>query len=204
VGRLADPTVIAIGASTGGTLALEAVLTRLSADTPPIVIVQHTLPTFTAPLARRLDMVCPMRVEEAQDGHPLRGGVAVIAPGGSHLVVERRNDSLCTILTYTPPLHFHRPSVDVLFQSLARIPRVRVVAVLLTGMGHDGAEGMLALRQSGAHTIVQDEQSSAVYGMPKAAKDRGAALYVSSLDGVAARISSCIQAHRPAVRPSVT
>jgi two-component system chemotaxis response regulator CheB len=192
MGQVKDAAIIAIGASTGGTVALEAILSRLPADVAPIVIVQHTLRGFTAPLARRLDTMCPMHVEEATDRRTIRRGEALVAPGGAHLVIERRGSLLQAVLRHTPAVHFHRPSVDMLFHSLAALPCLRVIAVLLTGMGRDGADGMLALRQSGAQTIVQDEQSSAVFGMPKAARDRGGAVYVSSLDALPARIVACL------------
>jgi two-component system chemotaxis response regulator CheB len=184
--------LIAIGASMGGTVVLESLLARLPADTPPIVIVQHTLPHFVGPLVRQLDAVSPMKVVEAADGAVLTPGMACVAPGGSHLVVERQGDELRTILALGPPVRFHRPSVDVLFHSLVTLPHVDLVAVLLTGMGRDGAEGLLALRRAHAQTIAQDQGSSAIFGMPKEAIERGAAQYISSVDQLPSRILSCL------------
>jgi len=184
--------LIAIGASMGGTVVLESLLARLPSDTPPIVIVQHTLPHFVGPLVRQLDAVSPMKVVEAVDGAVLTPGMASVAPGGSHLVVERQGDELRTILALGPPVRFHRPSVDVLFHSLVTLPHVDLVAVLLTGMGRDGAEGLLALRRAHAQTIAQDQGSSAIFGMPKEAIERGAAQYISSVDQLPNRILSCL------------
>ena len=194
---LQSSSLIAIGASTGGTVALELVLRRLPPDVPPIVIVQHTLPGFVGPLVDRLDGVCPMRVVEAVNDELLRVGVAYVAPAESHLVVERRGAELRTGLRRAPLLHVHRPSVDVLFESLAALPRVDVVAVLMTGMGRDGAAGLLALRQAGAQTIAQDEGSSAIFGMPKEAIARGAVRYVSSIHDLPDRILMCLDRFRP-------
>src|SRR5882762_6424360 len=174
----------------GGTVVLESLLARLPPDTPPIVIVQHTLPHFVGALVRQLDGVSPMRVGEATDGAVLTPGMASVATGGSHLVVERQGDELRTILALGPPVRFHRPSVDVLFHSLVTLPHVEIVAVLLTGMGRDGAEGLLALRRAGAQTIAQDQGSSAIFGMPKEAIERGAAQYISSVDQLPNRILS--------------
>jgi len=188
--------LIAIGASMGGTVVLESLLARLPPDTPPIVIVQHTLPHFVGPLVRQLDAVSRMRVVEAADGAVLTPGMASVAPGGSHLVVERQGEELRTILALGPPVRFHRPSVDVLFHSLVTLPQVEIVAVLLTGMGRDGAEGLLALRRCGAQTIAQDQGSSAIFGMPKEAIERGAAQHISSVDQLPARITACLGQRR--------
>lgn len=196
--------LIAIGASTGGTVALESILSRLPLDIAPVLIVQHTLPGFTGALVRRLDMVCPMRVVEAVHGQTIQSGVAYIAPGDSHLFVERQDPQgreLRTMLTRTPPVHFHRPSIDVLFHSLVTLPGVEVIAVLLTGMGQDGVEGMVALRGAGAHTIAQDEASSVIFGMPKKAIERGAAQHISSLDQLPDRILSCLGQERRSGSP---
>src|SRR5204862_7696155 len=140
---------LAVGASAGGPEALEALLTRLPADGPPIVVVQHMPQTFIPLLARRLDDVCPMRVRMAVGGEVPAQGTAYIAPGEYHLIVEPHEGVLRLRLTRGPRVHFQRPSVDVLFESLARLTGVRVVAALLTGMGHDGAAGMVALRAAG-------------------------------------------------------
>ncbi|MEQ1909916.1 MAG: CheB methylesterase domain-containing protein [Vicinamibacterales bacterium] len=180
--------LIAVGASVGGNRAIESLLMRLPADTPPILIVQHTLPDFTGRFASRLNEVSPMRVVEATDGQVIVPGAAYIAPWHAHLTVTQLPHGLHTALIRTPRVQFHRPSVDALFLSLVGLRDVDVVAVILTGMGRDGAEGMLALRRSGARTIVQDEKSSMVFGMPKEAIERGAAEQVSSLDELPQRI----------------
>jgi two-component system chemotaxis response regulator CheB len=173
--------LIAVGASTGGTQAIETLLTRLPADVPPIVIVQHMPAGFTKAFADRLNATCPMRVVEAAGNELLDRGVAYVAPGDHHLVVERSGLQLRTRLTQGPMVHYQRPAVDVLFTSVARIHGVPVVALLLTGMGADGADGMVALRQAGAETIAEAEESCVVFGMPREAIARGGASHVASL-----------------------
>jgi two-component system chemotaxis response regulator CheB len=173
--------VLAIGASTGGTQAIESVLTRLPADSPPICIVQHMPPNFTRAFAERLNGVCPMRVTEAQGDELLERGVAYIAPGDYHMVIERAGLQLRTRLHQGPAVCHQRPAVDVMFQSLARLQGIPIVASLLTGMGSDGADGMVALKQAGAETIAEDERSCIVFGMPKEAIARGGASHVATL-----------------------
>lgn len=173
--------LIAIGASTGGTQAIEAVLTRLPADAPPICIVQHMPANFTRAFAARLNGICPMRVIEAKGDEQLERGVAYIAPGDYHLTIERHGVQLRTRLAQGPHVCHQRPSVDVMFQSVARLTGTPVVAALLTGMGSDGADGMVALRQAGAETIAEDERSCIVFGMPKEAIARGGAVHVATL-----------------------
>lgn len=173
--------IILIGASTGGTQAIEAVLTRLPPDMPPIAIVQHMPPHFTRAFADRLDGSCGMRVSEAAGGEVLERGHAYIAPGDHHLLLERHGVQIRTGLRQSPPVHHQRPAVDVLFQSAARLSGVSIVALLLTGMGADGADGMVALRRAGATTLAEDEQSCVVFGMPREAIARGGATEVVSL-----------------------
>jgi two-component system chemotaxis response regulator CheB len=173
--------VIAIGASTGGTQALETVLTRLPADLPPIVVVQHMPAGFTKAFADRLNSVCAMRVVESSGGEILERGTAYIAPGDYHLVVEQHGLQLRTRLSQGPPVHYQRPAVDVLFASVARLQGLAVVGLLLTGMGSDGADGMVAMRRTGAITIAEAEESCVVFGMPKEAIARGGAVHVASL-----------------------
>jgi two-component system chemotaxis response regulator CheB len=173
--------LIAIGASTGGTQAIEAVLTRMPADTPPIVIVQHMPANFTRAFAERLDGVCPMRVLESKGNEVLERSTAYVAPGDYHMVVEGLGIQLRTALKQGPPVHHQRPAVDVLFHSIARLRGVPTVGVILTGMGADGADGMLAMRRAGAETIAEDESSCVVFGMPKEAIARGGAMHVSTL-----------------------
>jgi two-component system, chemotaxis family, protein-glutamate methylesterase/glutaminase len=175
-------SLIAVGASTGGPQAIETLLTRLPADCPPIVIVQHLPASFTRAFAERLNTVCPMQVVEAQAGDVLRPGTAYIAPGDRHMEVERDGVRLRVGLRTTPPVHHQRPAVDVLFNSVAALRGgLQVVAVLLTGMGADGADGMVALRKAGAQTLAEDEHSCVVFGMPKEAIARGGATHVVPL-----------------------
>jgi len=173
--------LILIGASTGGTQAIEALLTRLPADCPPILIVQHMPAQFTRAFAARLDTVCPMRVVEAQGGEPVKRGVAYVAPGDYHMLVEAAGVELRIVVRPGPPVHYQRPAVDVLFHSAAKLRGTRTVSLLLTGMGADGADGMVALRQAGSVTIAEDEQSCVVFGMPKEAIARGGAVHVATL-----------------------
>jgi len=183
--------LIAVGASTGGPQAIEALLTRLPAACPPIVIAQHMPAHFTRTYADRLDTVCPMRVVEAVDRQILEPGVACVAPGDRHMVIERDGVRLVVRLTDAPPVHHQRPAVDVLFHSLARLRAVKIVALLLTGMGQDGADGLLALRRQGAATIAEHEQSCVVFGMPREAIARGAASQVATLLRMPALIADC-------------
>ncbi|MEQ1833275.1 MAG: chemotaxis response regulator protein-glutamate methylesterase [Candidatus Eisenbacteria bacterium] len=173
--------LIAIGASTGGTQAIEYILTRLPADVPPIVITQHMPAGFTRAFAERLDSVCAMKVAEATNGMMLQRGTALIAPGGHHMVVDRRGLELSVRLREGPPVHHQRPAVDVMFASVARLRALPIVGVLLTGMGADGADGMVALRQAGAETLAEAEESCVVFGMPREAIARGGASSVVSL-----------------------
>jgi len=190
VGRRARG-LIAIGASTGGTQALETVLTRLPADVPPIVVVQHMPAGFTKAFAGRLDSVCAMRVVEASGGEALERSTAYIAPGDFHLHVEQDGLRLRTRLSQGPPVHYQRPAVDVLFGSVARLQGLHVVGMLLTGMGADGADGMVAMRRAGAQTIAEAEESCVVFGMPKEAIARGGAVHVASLLQMPSLIFDC-------------
>ncbi len=185
-------SLILIGASTGGTQAIESLLTRLPADAPPILVVQHMPASFTNAFAARLNDVCALQVTEAKGGDVLRAGHVYIAPGGHHMVVERVGTQLHIGLRGGPPVHYQRPAVDVLFLSAARLRQVRSVGIVLTGMGQDGAEGLLALRQAGAQTIAEDEQSCVVYGMPKEAIARGGVQHVASLLQMPQVIADCL------------
>jgi two-component system, chemotaxis family, protein-glutamate methylesterase/glutaminase len=185
-------SLVVIGASTGGTQAIESLLSRLPAQIPPMLIVQHMPAGFTRTFAERLDRNCPMRVVESEGGEVLQPGCAYIAPGDQHLIVERHGVQLRTALRDGPPVHYQRPAVDVLFYSAAKLHGVSIVAALLTGMGSDGADGMLALRQAGAETIAEDEQSCVVFGMPKEAIARGAAGHVATLLQMPGLIADCL------------
>lgn len=166
--------VVAVGASTGGTKAIEAVLTCMPATTPGTVIVQHMPEHFTTSFAQRLNDICPMEVREACNNDRVVPGVALIAPGNQHMVLTRNGGTYFVKIKGGPPVHYQRPSVDVLFQSVAKNAGRNAVGVMLTGMGADGAKGMLAMKDSGAYTMAQNEATCVVYGMPREAVKIGA------------------------------
>jgi two-component system chemotaxis response regulator CheB len=178
---LAPGMVIAIGASTGGTEAISAVLSRLPASTPGTVIAQHIPPEFSRAFANRLNETCPMDVKEAVDGDMLRPGLALVAPGDFHMVLRKSGARFFVAVKTGPRVCYQRPSVDVLFHSVAEAAGGNSIGVLLTGMGSDGAQGLLRLREAGAHTYAQDEASCVVFGMPREAIALGAAERVVSL-----------------------
>ncbi len=166
--------VVAIGTSTGGTLALEEVLTALPRVTPGIVIVQHMPEKFTAAFAERLNKLCQVEVKEARHGDRVHPGRALIAPGGRHMLLRRDGANYHVDVIDGPLVNRHRPSVDVLFRSVARQAGANALGIIMTGMGDDGASGLLEMRKAGARTVAQDEESCVVYGMPKEAVKRGA------------------------------
>jgi two-component system chemotaxis response regulator CheB len=166
--------VVAIGTSTGGTLALEEVLTALPRMTPGIVIVQHMPEKFTAAFAERLDKLCEVDVREARHGDRVLPGRALIAPGGRHMLLRRDGANYHVDVIDGPLVNRHRPSVDVLFRSVARQAGANALGIIMTGMGDDGASGLLEMRKAGARTVAQDEETCVVYGMPKEAVKRGA------------------------------
>lgn len=184
----AGPGVVAIGASTGGTQALEVVLTGLPVHAPPIVVVQHMPEKFTAAFAERLDSVCRIRVMEARHGMPVLRGQALIAPGGRHMMLRRQGERYTVDVIDGPLINRHRPSVDVLFRSAAKCAGANAFGVILTGMGDDGAAGMADMRAAGARTLAQDEASCVVYGMPKEAVKRGGVERSVPLDAIAREI----------------
>jgi two-component system chemotaxis response regulator CheB len=190
-------SLILIGASTGGPQAIESVIARLPANAPPVVIAQHMPAPFTRSFAERLDGLGPLRVSEAIDGELLLPGHAYVAPGDYHLLVVPHGLKLETRLSTGIPVHHQRPAVDVLFHSAARLKGTAIVAALLTGMGEDGADGMLALREAGAETIAEDERSCVVFGMPREAIMRGAARPVVMLADMPARRAQCAKAAVP-------
>lgn len=161
--------IIFVGASTGGTEAIKVFLSDIPSDCPPILVVQHMPESFTASFARRLDGLCAPRVIEAQGNERVENGTVYIAPGHSHLLIRRGGNGFVTELQSGPPVNRHRPSVDVLFDSAAQLIGRQAVGVILTGMGKDGAQGILHMRQAGARTFGQDEASCVVYGMPREA-----------------------------------
>lgn len=180
--------LIALGASTGGTEALTQVFQRFERALPPVVIAQHMPEHFTRSFAARLDRLGVLRVHEAAHGQPLLPGTALLAPGGQHLTVKRVGDQLLAQLSGEEKVNGHRPSVDVLFHSVARVAGARCAAALLTGMGDDGARGLKALRDAGAYTIAQDEATSVVWGMPRVAASIGGAVDVLPLPAIAAQL----------------
>jgi two-component system chemotaxis response regulator CheB len=186
----ADRALIAIGASTGGTEALGELLAALPPETPGIAIVQHMPEGFTAAFARRLDACSRMEVKEAVSGDRLGRGRVLIAPGNRHLVLRRAGDEYVAELVNAPPVSRHRPSVDVLFRSVADAAGDAATGVILTGMGADGAEGLLVMKARGARTIAQDETSCVVFGMPREAIARGAVDEVMTLSRIAAALVS--------------
>jgi len=185
---LSTEKLIAIGASTGGTEAIREVLMRLPADAPGVLIAQHMPPGFTRSFAQRLDGLCRIAVSEAVDGERVRSGHAYIAPGDRHLTLVRSGADYVIALDDGPAVNHHRPSADVLFNSVARHAGVNACGVMLTGMGKDGARGMLAMRQAGAVNIAQDEASCIVFGMPREAVAVGAVHEVLPLTRIAARL----------------
>ncbi|MDZ7858055.1 chemotaxis-specific protein-glutamate methyltransferase CheB [Sphaerotilus sp.] len=184
----ADRPVL-IGASTGGTQAIEAVLRSLPEDSPGIVIVQHMPEKFTAMYAQRLDSACAVRVREARNGDRVERGLALIAPGGRHLQLRRSGGQYFAVVSDGPPVNRHKPSVDVLFQSVADCAGAQALAILLTGMGNDGARGMKQLHDQGIRTVAQDEPSCAVFGMPMEAIRLNGVDEVLPLSQVAAAIA---------------
>jgi two-component system chemotaxis response regulator CheB len=188
--RRAGRDLIVLGASTGGTEALSEVLTRLPGTLPPIAIVQHIPPVFSRTFAERLNALCAFEVREAVDGDRLEPGLALVAPGNFHLLVQWQTDHYRARVVGGPPIWHQRPAVDLLFKSAADAGHGQhVLAGVLTGMGRDGAEGLLRLRERGAATFAQDESSCVVYGMPKAAWENGAAQRQLRLDHIADHIA---------------
>jgi two-component system chemotaxis response regulator CheB len=185
--------VVAIGASTGGTKAIEVVLNGLPATTPGTVIVQHMPEKFTTSFSQRLNNVCAMEVREARDNDRVVPGVALIAPGNYHMLLYRSGGTYQVRIKSGPRVHYQRPSVDVLFQSVAKHAGKNAVGAILTGMGADGAKGMVSMRQAGAHTVAQDEASCVVFGMPKEAIKMGGAEEVVSLDKVSTSLLNALQ-----------
>ena len=187
VPRMTDK-VVCVGASTGGTEALRVLLQSLPAESPGMLVVQHMPEKFTASFANRLDGLCAVSVKEAADGDAVLWGQVLIAPGNRHMQLKRCGARYFVEIADGPKVSRHRPSVDVLFSSAARHARANTIGVIMTGMGDDGARGLLEMRQSGAVTMAQDEASCVVFGMPKEAIKLGAADRVIPLDGLASEI----------------
>jgi two-component system chemotaxis response regulator CheB len=191
---VATDTIVVMGASTGGTEALRVVLETMPPDCPAIVVVQHLPELFTKAFADRLNQSCPIVVREAADGEPLARGQALVAPGGRHTLIMRSGGQYAVEVKHGPTVSRHRPSVDVLFRSAALAAGANTVAVIMTGMGGDGAAGMAELRQAGAVTIAQDEGSCVVFGMPKEAISRGGVDHVVPLTRIPSVILSNVRA----------
>ncbi|CAN7454998.1 protein-glutamate methylesterase/protein-glutamine glutaminase [Rhizobacter sp. LjRoot28] len=188
IGRLSTEKIIFIGASTGGTEATKEVLVNLPPDSPAVVITQHMPPGFTRSYAARLDGLCRISVKEAQDGERILPGHAYIAPGGFHLSVERSGANYIARVQDGEPVNRHKPSVEVLFKSAARVVGPNAVGIMLTGMGADGARAMKELRDAGSYNYVQDEASCVVFGMPREAINAGAAHEVLPLTQIAPKL----------------
>lgn len=177
--------LVAIGASTGGTEAIKDIITRLPANFPPVVITQHIPPVFSTTYAKRLDSISNMHVFEAFDGQVIEVGSVYIAPGDQHMQVVKKGNKLVCRLSSADPVNRHRPSVEVMFESIIPLGAKNVSAAILTGMGADGAKSLLHLKDAGAYTIAQNEATCVVFGMPKAAIDIAAASKVLALDKIA-------------------
>ena len=185
--------VVAIGASTGGTEAIATVLKEFDTDIPGVVIVQHMPPKFTEMYAQRLDNMCKVRVKEAKTGDVVLPGQVLIAPGGdAHMQLVKVNGNFQVVIKKGPKVNGHCPSVDVLFQSVAEVVKNNAVGIILTGMGGDGAKGLLEMKKAGARTIGQDESTCIVYGMPKVAYEIGAVEYQEKLPEIAKRTYSLL------------
>jgi two-component system chemotaxis response regulator CheB len=191
--------IIAIGASTGGTEALGLILAALPEDVPGLVIVQHMPEAFTGPFARRLNRSCRIAVKEAADGDPIERGRALIAPGNRHMTVRREGSAWLARVVDGPLVSRHRPSVDVLFRSVADAAGPCALGILLTGMGSDGAEGLRAMRSRAAATMAQDEETCVVFGMPREAIARGVVDEVVPLQRIAQAVLDRV-AQRAAVK----
>jgi two-component system, chemotaxis family, protein-glutamate methylesterase/glutaminase len=190
--------VVAMGISCGGPQTLHELLPAFPSDFVPIVLTQHMPAQFTGPFAMHLDAACAMNVHEAKHGEPLEQGTIYVAPGDQHLCLVRRGMQLCVSLESGPTVSGHRPSVDVMFRSVAAICGPRSVGVIMTGMGRDGADGTVTMRNAGARTIAQDEETSYVYGMPKAAAATGAVEHVVSLSQIPMTVARLISSPRRA------
>lgn len=192
-GMLTTHKIIAIGASTGGTQAIEAVLRGFPVGTPGIVLVQHMPEGFTRAFAERLNGVCSMEVREARDGDHVVPGVALIAPGDRHMCLDKSGARYLVRIKGGPRVHFQRPAVDILFQTVARVAGRNAVGAILTGMGRDGAKGLLEMNKNGARTLAEHEKTCVVYGMPREAIELGAADEIVTLDKMADAILAAVE-----------
>ena len=198
--RLSTEKIICIGASTGGTEAIREVLVPMPADSPAIVITQHMPPGFTTSFAARLNSLCKIRVEEARDGQRILPGHAYIAPGGRHLRIDRSGSNYVAVVEDTEPVNRHKPSVEVLFRSAARVLGPNALGIMLTGMGGDGAQAMREMKDAGSYNYVQDEASCVVFGMPRMAIQAGAAHEVLPLSQIAPAVLARLASNPALVR----
>ena len=198
--RMSTEKVICIGSSTGGTEAVREVLVPMPADAPAIVITQHMPPGFTTSFAARLNGLCKIRVAEARDGERILPGHAYIAPGGRHLRIDRSGSNYVAVVEDTEPVNRHRPSVEVLFKSAARVLGPNAIGIMLTGMGADGASAMREMKDAGSYNYVQDEASCVVFGMPRMAIQHGAAHEVLPLQQIAPALLQRLASNPSAVR----
>ncbi len=191
---LADTTnkLIAIGASTGGTEAIRKIITQFPRNSPGVLIVQHMPAQFTTSFAERLDSLCQMHVKEAQDGDTITNGKIVIAPGNYHMLLKRSGARYYVQVKHGPMVHHQRPAADVLFKSVSRYAGANALGIILTGMGSDGAAGMLSMKKAGSINIAQDENSCVVYGMPKEAVKLGCVDYIKDINDIAPLALKCI------------
>jgi two-component system chemotaxis response regulator CheB len=197
--RSSTEKIVAIGSSTGGTEALREVLTALPADCPAVLVTQHMPPGFTRSFADRLNALCRMHVKEAEDGERILPGHVYVAPGGRHLSMARSGANYVVSVDDGPPVNRHKPSVEVLFRSVARHAGRNAIGVMLTGMGRDGAEAMKEMRDAGAHNIAQDEATCVVYGMPREAVAVGAVHEVLPLPRIGAQVLAVLRSAGPAL-----
>jgi two-component system chemotaxis response regulator CheB len=188
--------VVGVGISCGGPQTLHEVLPMFPSDFVPILVTQHMPAQFTGPFAKHLNAACAMHVKEAEDGEAITQGCVYIAPGSQHLKVARRGMQLCVALDAGPPVSGHRPAVDVMFGTLARVCPTRTIAVVMTGMGRDGAQGVVELAKAGAVTVAQDEKSSFVYGMPRAAYETGCVQHVAAAAEIPAIVAGILRRGR--------
>ena len=186
--RNCSSSIIAIGASTGGTEVITEILCALDESTPGVVVTQHMPPKFTEAFASRIDSLAKIRVKEAAHGDRVYNGCGYIAPGGMQMVIRRDTVGFWIEVNDDPPVNRHKPSVDMLFNSLSRCAGDEALGIILTGMGGDGASGLRAMKESGSYTIAQDEKSSIVFGMPREAIRIGAACGVDNIEGIISRI----------------
>lgn len=192
--RLCNERIIVVGSSTGGTEALKVLLSEMPSDAPPILVTQHMPESFTRSFVSRLGNLCKMTVKEAEHHEKIQSGTVYVAPGHSHMLLERVPGAMYRILlNWEEPVNCHRPSVEILFGAAAKVLKNNAIGVMLTGMGKDGAVAMLEMRKAGAYNFAQDEASCVVFGMPREAIKIGAVDEIVPLDKMAERVLACLK-----------